>query len=604
MTRRQRLAAALLAAAFAAFYAATTRGVLAFGDDVLAFQVTEAIVERGEVAVTSPSDRGSVARSIPGADGRGYSKYGLGTPVAAVPFYLAGRSAERRGFDLPETRDSEGNLRTGTRIFATGLVNALAGALTLFALVVLAAEAGFSFPVAFALGALLGGATFFAHSAATLLSEPLAAAALTAAAAAALRASNALRGPDGRYSLRSRGDDERERQRLSVEGGDETESERQRLSVEGRDQDETERARPTIDGSADRGSDGQRVSVESAIHWAVVRAVAASGALAGFAVLVKVAHVVAVVPLGLWLFWSLLRDAGHRGLDPGDRRRALGLALLWTSLVLVFVAAVAIYNQERFGSVWETGYGDEATRLTTAPWVGLAGLLISPGKGVLWYAPPLLLAVAGWGALARRRPEVAGLVAAVAAGPLLLASVYYQWHGGGSWGPRLLLPVLPVALLGAGEVLERARGRSRSALALSGVAAAAGGVVVALAVLVPFDRYHAEVWPDPEVPLPERFDAMLWSPPASPLAVHLRSLPGAAATTLRMLAGREPLPGPDDKGRPDLPDLAFARYGSHALLEWTRGALLLAALTGAAAVAAARRALPRAQKASLSSPPQ
>ena len=103
---------------------------------------------------------------------------------------------------------------------------------------------------------------------------------------------------------------------------------------------------------------------------AVARAVAASGALAGFAVLVKVAHLVAVVPLGLWIFWRLLRDASDRGLDPGSRRRAIGLSLLWTSLVFVSVSAVASYNQARFGSVWETGYGDEATRLTTAPWIG------------------------------------------------------------------------------------------------------------------------------------------------------------------------------------------------------------------------------------------
>lgn len=588
MTRRQRLAAALLAAAFAAFYAATTRGVLAFGDDVLAFQVVEAIVERGEVAVTSPSDRGAVARAIPGAHGRGYSKYGLGTPLAAVPFYAAGRAAERRGFTLPETRDGEGNLRTGVRIFATGLVNAVAGALAVLALVALAVEAGFAFPVALGLGALLGGATFFAHSATTLLSEPLAAAALTASAAAALRAGNLLR----RWQQRSavQGSDEDDRQRLSVEGEDDCEGEgaRQRLSIE---------------GSEDRGIEGVRADA-GVTPGAVGRAVVASGALAGFAVLVKVAHLVAVVPLGLWLFWTVFRDEVHRGLDPGHRRRALGLSLLWTSLVLFFVLAVSVYNVSRFGSALETGYGDEATRLTAAPWVGLAGLLVSPGKGIVWYAPPLLLAIVGWRALARRRRDVAGAALAIVMGPLLLASVYYQWHGGGSWGPRLLLPVLPVALLGAGEVLERARQGFRSAKVASGLVAAAGAVVVALAGLVPFDRYHAAVWPDPAAPHPERFAAMVWSPPASPLAVHLQALPGATATTFGMLVGREPLPGPDEKGRGDLPDLAFARYGSHALLEWTRGALLTALLAGAAALAAARRPQGGLQKASLSSPPQ
>jgi hypothetical protein len=249
---------------------------------------------------------------------------------------------------------------------------------------------------------------------------------------------------------------------------------------------------------------------------------------------------------------------------------------------------VAIYNQSRFGSVWETGYAGEATRLTTAPWVGLAGLLVSPGKGVFWYAPPLLLAVAGWRALACRRRDVAGLVAAVATGPVLLASVYYQWHGGGSWGPRLLLPVLPVAMLSAAEILERARTGSRSAIVAIGGVAAAGSLVVSLAVLVPFDRYHAEVWPDPVAPDPERFAAMVWSPRASPLAVHLRLLPASAETTVRLLIGREGLPGSDEKGRRDLPDLAFARYGSHSLLECTRWGLVIALLAAGAGLGAAR----------------
>ncbi len=37
---------------------------------------------------------------------------------------------------------------------------------------------------------------------------------------------------------------------------------------------------------------------------------------------------------------------------------------------------------------------------------------------------------------------------------LLLISRYYQWFGGGSWGPRFLVPLLPLWILPAAEVFK------------------------------------------------------------------------------------------------------------------------------------------------------
>ena len=64
-------------------------------------------------------------------------------------------------------------------------------------------------------------------------------------------------------------------------------------------------------------------------------------------------------------------------------------------------------------------------------------------------------------------------------------------------------------------------------------------------------------------------------------------------------------PGGPGEG-PRFPDFAFEHYGSHALLEWTRGCFLVAALALAFALrfAAAARQPATAQKALLSSPPQ
>jgi hypothetical protein len=256
------------------------------------------------------------------------------------------------------------------------------------------------------------------------------------------------------------------------------------------------------------------------------------------------------------------------------------------SLLVFGLMVVGGHNFVRFGSVLETGYGAEATRFTAPLLAGLGGLLLSPGKSVLWYAPPLLLAIVGSLRFARRRPDATALVVAMTVPALLATALYYQWWGGGAWGPRLLVPLLPLWLLPAGEALG-AWPRFRSVRIFTVAVLAAGVVVVALAVLVPFDRYQELRIPDPSAPSARALHTMIWDGPETPLAFHAARAPAALAETARLLLGRTPLPGPDEKSRPGLPDLAFAHYGSHALLEWTRAWLALPALL--AAVALGRR---------------
>ena len=95
---------------------------------------------------------------------------------------------------------------------------------------------------------------------------------------------------------------------------------------------------------------------------------------------------------------------------------------------------------------------------------GLAGLLVSPARGLLVYSPVLL--VVAW-LLVRHRP--AGperLPAAVGAGlvgaQILLLSAWPMWWGGLAFGPRMLTDLVPwFVLLGAlGWRAARDRGRS------------------------------------------------------------------------------------------------------------------------------------------------
>ena len=88
-------------------------------------------------------------------------------------------------------------------------------------------------------------------------------------------------------------------------------------------------------------------------------------------------------------------------------------------------------------------------------WAGLLSLLVSSGKGLLWYAPPLALAVAGAVPFARRHGGAAFLPFAATATYLIVFGSKGNWHGGG-WGSRYVVPMVPFASVLSLPVIVRA----------------------------------------------------------------------------------------------------------------------------------------------------
>jgi hypothetical protein len=132
-------------------------------------------------------------------------------------------------------------------------------------------------------------------------------------------------------------------------------------------------------------------------------------------------------------------------------RRAGDLVASTLPAVAAFVApaavggAIAIVAAGGAPTLWSGWLGGlERGWLDLPAWVGLHGLLLSPGKSLFLYSPPLLLALAGAPLLARRQGAAAFLFLAVPVVYLVLYGTKGVWHGGG-WGPRYLVPSLPFA---------------------------------------------------------------------------------------------------------------------------------------------------------------
>ncbi|MEW5957873.1 MAG: hypothetical protein AB1801_09135 [Chloroflexota bacterium] len=126
--------------------------------------------------------------------------------------------------------------------------------------------------------------------------------------------------------------------------------------------------------------------------------------------------------------------------------RPLPSLLLYLAPTLLVALGLAWFNLARFGSLIETGYTQEL--LFRAPWVGGWGLLFSPGRGLFIYAPLLLLLFFGLRPAWRRLPRpYFWLIAGVSLFYWLFYGSWFAWGGTWGWGPRFLLPILPLLML-------------------------------------------------------------------------------------------------------------------------------------------------------------
>jgi len=133
-----------------------------------------------------------------------------------------------------------------------------------------------------------------------------------------------------------------------------------------------------------------------------------------------------------------------------------GLKAIWSGVfILASFSTLLLYNWIRFGSVLVFGYGGES--FETNPLLGLAGLLFSPGRSIFLYSPILCLAIPGIWLFNKKQISLTIICTTVILVYTITISTWHAWHGGWTWGSRLLTPIVPILGIFLASALESAR---------------------------------------------------------------------------------------------------------------------------------------------------
>ncbi|MBL4888752.1 MAG: hypothetical protein JKX97_01870 [Candidatus Lindowbacteria bacterium] len=159
----------------------------------------------------------------------------------------------------------------------------------------------------------------------------------------------------------------------------------------------------------------------------------------------KTTYLFIVLPLPVFLY-----------LNCKDVRKTIICSALFLVLPTLFQFA---YNDFMRGSFLNFGYDHyyyiEAFDVSVVQgfnlplWYGLTGFLLSPGKSFLLYNISLVPGLIGlFIGIRREKSAFAVTVLTLILAHLFLYSGWSQWEGGFSYGPRFLVPIIPLCLFG------------------------------------------------------------------------------------------------------------------------------------------------------------
>jgi hypothetical protein len=222
-----------------------------------------------------------------------------------------------------------------------------------------------------------------------------------------------------------------------------------------------------------------------------LRTASIAGLVLGLATIVRPTNVLAIPVFAVGV---LVRDG----------KPALRAVFALCATAAIGVLALLAHNALLFGGPFQFGYpatAEGAKRLNDfdTPLVkGLCGFLLSPGKSVFVFAPPVILALAGLRRLWKLERGAATVAMLFPLLYLLFFARFTQWEGGYCVGPRYMVPSLALLCLALGPVLAEGAARIRKiALFLLVLGALVQCVSLATSFMedqVPHGRYYDAQW--------------------------------------------------------------------------------------------------------------
>lgn len=169
------------------------------------------------------------------------------------------------------------------------------------------------------------------------------------------------------------------------------------------------------------------------------RSLILAGSFIGFGILTKLVFVLNLVPFLFYIVWKKTETQNYR-------ETFYQVLYFIIPIFLIGICGTGLYNYMRFGNPINMGYAG-GTSFPIPFYVGMYGLILSPGKGILWFTPILFFLPNTIKHFQRKYPGETYTILGLFILNLILISMYIAWGGDGSWGPRYLAPFVPLFLL-------------------------------------------------------------------------------------------------------------------------------------------------------------
>jgi hypothetical protein len=209
-----------------------------------------------------------------------------------------------------------------------------------------------------------------------------------------------------------------------------------------------------------------------------------AGCAAAVSILARWDSVLTVAgPVGLYGVWVV-------GRTPGLLRSRILRLVAFGAPIATAVGIDLAYDVLRFGQPLGGPYSADPLGFSTPLLKGVFGLLLSPGVGLFIYTPVLVVSILAFPWFLRQWKVEGALILALFAVRVVFFARYWAWEGGATWGPRFLVPLIPLLLVPL-AFLPRDRRLEIATVALATV----GVAVQVLGQLVPYGLYYGTVVP-------------------------------------------------------------------------------------------------------------